>query len=265
MQIISGIRPCQETLLEAVRRIERGETLALVTIIETSDTSNYNVGERLIVESDGNTRGSLGSSELDAVARQKAFEALKSGLTVSVSVKPEGLVISDSGARSEDYIKLLIEPFGINAHLVIFGSSQLSQSITRLAGESGFNVSIYEQRKDRASPYRFPHADIHIGPFNKSAEELQTSRNTFILLLTENPESDLTILKIILRKPNCFIGLSGGDEKALEIRKVLVDDGFTNEEIKGFTCPIGLSIKPHTNSETAISIVAQLISLRNRD
>ena len=54
------------------------------------------------------------------------------------------------------------------------------------------------------------------------------------------------------------------DTKALKVRKALQTDGFTEEQIAELHSPIGLAIGTNHQTEIAISIIAELLQVRDQ-
>ena len=57
-----------------------------------------------------------------------------------------------------------------------------------------------------------------------------------------------------------YIGVIGSQQKASTLRRQLQAQGFSQQQIDSFYCPVGLPIGNNTPAEIAISVVGQLIS-----
>jgi xanthine dehydrogenase accessory factor len=66
-----------------------------------------------------------------------------------------------------------------------------------------------------------------------------------------------------MNRPNAYTGMIGSRKKVAETFKLLIeDDGFSQEQIDTIYSPIGVSIKAETPEEIAVSIAAEMISVR---
>ena len=76
--------------------------------------------------------------------------------------------------------------------------------------------------------------------------------------------TDVEVLASIIHKNVRYIGLMGSKAKKKEIFSQLQQKGFRADLLNKIKCPIGInSIKTHTAQEIAISIAAEVISIKN--
>ena len=66
----------------------------------------------------------------------------------------------------------------------------------------------------------------------------------------------------VLKTPAYYIGVIGSARKTKAVFARLKEKGFTDEDLKRITTPIGLDIKSETPAEIAVSIAAQMIMRR---
>ncbi len=66
-----------EILKEALRGINRGETIALVTIVETKGSTPGEVGAKMVVSKDGLIAGTIGGGVTEARVIEEAKQAIK--------------------------------------------------------------------------------------------------------------------------------------------------------------------------------------------
>lgn len=84
-------------------------------------------------------------------------------------------------------------------------------------------------------------------------------KDSFVCLITQSHGTDLPRLKVLLRQEHQYpyIGMIGSDTKAVKVRKILRNDGFTDDQIAELHSPIGLSIGTNYHTEIAIAIIAE--------
>jgi len=83
------------------------------------------------------------------------------------------------------------------------------------------------------------------------------------VIVTPGHAHDYEILRQIIRKPACYLGLIGSKVKRREIYdKLKQNDAVTEKELERVHCPIGLEINAETPEEIAVSILAELIKVR---
>ena len=87
---------------------------------------------------------------------------------------------------------------------------------------------------------------------------------TFVVLISHSHEVDYTILKEVLKTSPCYIGMIGSSRKVKTIFSRLKKDGYTDGDISRIYAPIGLDIGAETPIEIALSIIAEVIAVREK-
>ena len=87
--------------------------------------------------------------------------------------------------------------------------------------------------------------------------------STFAVILSHDPKIDDNALQILLRSDVAYIGALGS--KRTHARRIarLKDHGFSEDEISRIHAPIGENINSITPREIALSIMAQIIKVKN--
>ena len=127
-----------------------------------------------------------------------------------------------------------------------------------------FKITIIDPREYFTTKQKFENVKI----INKWPDEvfknIQTNSNTALITLTHDPKIDDPALKHAIRKKFFYIGALGSKKTHENRCKRLKDFGFKDEEINSIHGPIGIKIGGKSAPEIALSIVAQLISERNK-
>ena len=89
-----------------------------------------------------------------------------------------------------------------------------------------------------------------------------STRKTIICIMTRGHKDDMVCEAFALRTPAHYIGVIGSKKKTASVNAQLKEQGFTDEDLKRVTTPIGLAIGAKTPAEIAVSITAQLIQVR---
>lgn len=93
-------------------------------------------------------------------------------------------------------------------------------------------------------------------------EELSVQQQDYILIMTRGHSCDLEAERFALGTPAGYIGVVGSTRKAAFLREKLSQEGFSREELDRVISPVGLKIGGDTPAEIAVSIAAQLVSVR---
>ena len=158
---------------------------------------------------------------------------------------------------------LIIEPVQGVPPLVVFGGGHVAKYVARAASMAGFSVTIVDDRESYASPERFPDADRTIvADFPNALEGIDITSSTYILIMTRGHQHDEEILGQALKTPAKYIGMIGSKRKVMTTFEHLLEQQHTEEELGRVYAPVGLDIGALTAEEIAISVVAELVSIR---
>jgi xanthine dehydrogenase accessory factor len=86
--------------------------------------------------------------------------------------------------------------------------------------------------------------------------------DSYVVIVTRGHTHDKTVLEQALATDAGYIGMLGSRKKIVDIRKALLADGFSVEQVNRIHCPIGVKIDAESTAEIAVSIVAELIQTR---
>ncbi|HBC91474.1 MAG TPA: xanthine dehydrogenase [Pelotomaculum sp.] len=159
--------------------------------------------------------------------------------------------------------KYYIEPLVRAGKVCIFGGGHVAQDLVQILTHIGFRCMVIEDRPEFANNRIFPQAETYLGDFNNIGASVQIEPNDYVIIMTRGHQYDYTVLVQALRTDALYIGMIGSKTKLSAIFRKLVDeDGFTQDDIQKIYSPIGLDIKAETPAEIAISIAGQLIEVR---
>ncbi len=148
--------------------------------------------------------------------------------------------------------------------LITVGAVHIAQPLAEIATISGYEVIIIDPRAAFANNQRFP----DIKTINEWPEvalnELAIDNRTAVVTLTHDPKLDDSALNAALKSKAFYIG-SLGSKKTHKARvQRLKIANFSEDEIKRIHGPIGLAIGAKSPQEIAISIISEIITIRNK-
>jgi len=205
------------------------------------------------------TGRSLISNKADVIAGspldQSTIDILKSSLH-EVS-RLELLKLPDSG--------MVILPVKRLTTMYCFGAGHVAVPTCHIAALTGFQVVVTDDRSEFANKERFPEAaQVRvISDFDKALEGLEINRDSFIVIVTRGHQYDRTVLKQSLNSGAGYIGMISSRRKKEQTYQALMEEGVKKEQLDAVYSPIGLPIGGETPEEIAVSIVAELIKVRN--
>ena len=254
-----------EILKEALRGINRGETIALVTIVGTKGSTPREVGAKMVVGKDGLISGTIGGGITEAKVIEETKQALREGkgklLTYHLTKEAAAL---DEGATCGGDMKVFIDVLQPKEEILIFGAGHISVYVSKLAKMVGFKVTIIDDRKEFANQDRFPEADEIIAEdTEKALRNLNIAPSTYIIIVTRGHFKDEEVLGSVIRSNAAYIGMIGSRKKNATVFQHLKEQGVSAQELKKVHAPIGIDIGAQTPEEIAVSIIAEIIQVRS--
>jgi xanthine dehydrogenase accessory factor len=209
--------------------------------------------ERLAVDEDGTPVGTLGDELLDGRAMELARVRLAGAQLSGV----------DSVTIDGEDVPLFFERLAPPESVIIYGASHVAMSLANFARELGMRTVIVDGRERMATRTRFPTADeIHVGMPSEIAEQLRTTRRSYIVLLAHDYKYELPVLREVLRSNAAYVGMLGSRRRGETIRSMLREEGFTTAELNRLRTPIGLAIGAKSAAEIALAIAAEIVAVR---
>lgn len=151
--------------------------------------------------------------------------------------------------------------------LLIVGGGHVGLGVAKLAAEVEFDIWVLDDRETYASAQRFPMARRRIvGDIGQQLRDLGTTDvtpSTYALIVTRGHAHDEEALYHVATTQASYVGMIGSKRKIKMIFEDLVARGVPREALDRVHAPLGFAIGSQTVPEIAISIVAELIAVRN--
>lgn len=250
-------------MLDITRRLlsaaEGAEPVVLASILEAGPAS-VTAGSRLLVEPDGSTLGSLGDPALDALIVEHAATAFAEHLNATFYVTEAGLSERTVHGATSIYIEV-VESKPV---FLVVGAGHVGKAIARIADFLDYHVAILDDREDFANSENIPEADeVICDDFEDALERYPINANTSIVLVTRGHKQDELSLRKCLGRGANYLGMIGSKRRSGTVIEHLTDEGFDPAELARVRTPIGLDIGAESPEEIAISVMAEVIMLRN--
>ena len=101
-----------------------------------------------------------------------------------------------------------------------------------------------------------------VGAIDKTLRSWPMDANTFIIIVTRGHKHDEQALKAVIDTPAKYVGMIGSRRKIKVIFGDLRRAGVSDARLETVHAPIGLDIRAVTTNEIALSIAAELVSVR---
>ena len=169
-----------------------------------------------------------------------------------------------TGFLEEDGARLFAERFGAVPQLVVCGGGHVALAVVRLAKLLGLPVQALEDRPDCAEALRQAGADaVRCEPFVQALQRVPGGAETYFVVVTRAHAYDVACLDQILRKPAAYVGMMGSRGRSGLVRRQLLEAGLDAARVEALHAPIGLPIGAQTAEEIALSILAEIVQIKN--
>jgi len=240
--------------------LERQETFALATIVDYKGSVPRRLA-KMIITKDFKTYGTIGGGCVEGQVAEQAALMLREGAK-GVVIKSYDLVEEEFGGVGMSCggkIDVAIEIVEPDPELIIAGSGHLSTALSKLATRLGFDIIVIDPL---AKKENFPEARLVVSDFvENNLSTIPVSSNSYIVIVTRHKD-DLPALRAALKTKAGYIGLIGSKRRVLQAFRILLKEGFTEEQLEKVNAPIGLDIGAETPDEIAVSIMAEIVQRR---
>lgn len=238
---------------------DQGKRAALAIVVRTKGSAPGKAGAKMIVMEDGSILGTVGGGGLEKKVIEESLECLKGGKSKLKSFDLRGNLDMMCGGEVEVYI----EPINQPEKLVIFGAGHITKTLAPLMRSLDFRVTVVDDNPTVPEEDRFADIEVLLSEDMESyAERLSPENSTYIVILTRGFSTDKAILEHLIAKDFRYVGVVGSKKKIKTIKEHLISKGIEKEHFSKLSAPIGLDIGAETLGEIALSIAAEIISVR---
>lgn len=177
-----------------------------------------------------------------------------------------GTVGIEAAARGEKFQfdgNQLRALFGPRWRLLIIGAGQLSRVLAQMALALDFEVICCDPREEYHVTWEVPGTRFSKAMPDDLVLDLELDPHSAVVAVTHDPKLDDLVLLEALKSPAFYVGALGsrGNTATRKQRLALFD--LAPAEIDRLHGPIGLDLGCKTPAEIAISIMAEIVSVKN--
>ncbi|HCY17027.1 MAG: hypothetical protein A2Z93_00850 [Curvibacter sp. GWA2_64_110] len=155
--------------------------------------------------------------------------------------------------------------FGPKWRLLLIGAGQLSQAVAHMASALDFEVLVCDPREEYAATLGIEGVQRVPGMPDDVVRELLPDAHTAIVALTHDPKLDDMALLEALKSAAFYVGALGSRRNQATRKERLAEHfDLSAEELARLHGPVGLHIGAKTPAEIAVSIVAEIVQVKNR-
>jgi len=235
-------------LLARADRLRAQRTpFVLATVVRAERPTSAKAGDRAIVLGDGTIEGFVGGVCAESTVRLEGLRPLRAGDStllritptdgeaVSTEAVPEGLVVVGNPCLSGGTLDIFLEAV-LPATLVhVFGNAPIARAVATVAEAAGFAVT---HATDAAAPL---------------------AEDTAAVVVASHGRDEEPVLEEALRAGVGYVGLVASRKRSAAVLATL---DVPDDQRSRVHSPAGLDIGARTPLEIAVSVVAELVSVR---
>jgi len=228
-------------VLERIHEIiERDERAVLFTVVEGEP-----VGAHMLVLEDGERLGDELGDDLAAQAGEL--------------IRGHRNQLLELGDR-----KVFAEIYAPPPRLLVYGAVDTAESLAKLARQLGWQAIVADARAKFATSERIPSAsEIVVAWPEETIEQVAPDHATAVVVLTHDDKFDVPALKAALETEAFYVGALGSRRNQERRRERLLEAGVDESDLERISGPCGLDLGAESQPETAVSILAEIIAVRN--
>lgn len=252
------------SLYEALTELEaRNGAGALCTLIRSRGSTPRHTGSKMLVYPDGTIIGTVGGGELENRVIAEARQSIVDGRTRLLEYSMADPARGDPGVCGGQ-VEVFVEPLQPKPTVVVIGAGHVGRAVAALAHWMGYRVVVNDDRPGFAAPEATPGGDEYIPTtMDELSRHMDINPWTYLVLTTRGMNVDVQGLPALLDSNAGYIGLIGSKRRWGAARKQMLANGVASEKLDRVRSPIGLELNAETPEEIAVSIMAEIVMLRN--
>lgn len=256
---------------QAVEQLRRSrEPAVLVTVAAVRGHAPREAGAKMVVAA-GQTWGSVGGGNLEAVAVTRARALLETGEeTPELSTVPlsDRMPYEHGVQCCGGEVTLMFEPLPVPPAVAVFGVGHVGLELARILARLDLELHLVDSRPEQLAAGRLAvladaEASVHVHQVLVLPELVlaELPPGTHVLIMTHDHAEDVALCDAILRSAHLgSVGLIGSAGKWARFQAKLTAEGHPPEAIARIITPIGLPDLPGKDPATiAVSVAAALL------
>lgn len=253
------------SIYQALSEIEKNfGSAALCTVTKSEGSTPRHVGSKMLVYPDGKFIGTVGGGDLEHRVLDEAWMAISDGQPRHLHYNMADPSRGDPGVCGGQ-VEVFVEPILPPPLLVVIGAGHVGKAVVHLAKWLGFRVAVSDDRAEFCTPEATPGADAYYPvTMDKLPEQITIDKRTYLILTTRGSSVDAAGITPLLESSAAYIGVIGSRRRWATTVKALKAKGVAEEKIARVHSPMGLELQAETPEEIAVSIMAEVLMLKDK-
>lgn len=258
--------PAPHGLIERLAELAaEGRPFVLVTLVEIVGSAPQDAGTKMLVDESGLRYGTVGGGKVEAQAIERARQLLADP-AAPACLLVEWNLQRDVGMTCGGLVKLLFEAYHTKPwRVVVFGAGHVAQALVRCLLLTDCQVVCIDPRPEWLG--RLPTTPQLTALALEAPHDYvpQLRDSDYVVCMTMGHRTDFPILRAILARPleTAYLGVIGSRAKRQVLVREFAEAGIAAGALDRLRCPIGLPIGGNQPGEIAVSVVAEILQLRD--
>ncbi|HEY1104471.1 MAG TPA: XdhC family protein [Burkholderiaceae bacterium] len=204
----------------------------------------------------------------DAAALAELVAALESGKLMQRSVRLADGAVAQVEALAPAELAVtptdLVNTFGPEYRMLLIGAGQLTEYLATMALFSGFAVTVCDPREEYRGAWSVAGAKVVSDMPDDVVTAFRPDRRSCVVALTHDPKLDDLALLEALKTDAFYVGAIGS-RRNNDARQQRMIEHFeqTEDSLTRLRGPIGIYIGSKTPPEIAVSIMSEILAVKN--
>ena len=203
---------------------------------------------------------------------QKLLNIISNKRECFLGISPVGINVMEEIEEAGEGLNLVnsetwnyLERISQQNHLIIIGGGHCALALSRQMKLLNFTIILYEERSQLPTLIANKYVDkkIVVESYSDLEHVIPSDVNACLVVMTVGYRTDDLALRALKEKSFQYIGVLGSRKKIETMINLFRADNFSETWISSLHAPAGIPINSHTPEEIAISIAAEIISLKN--
>jgi xanthine dehydrogenase accessory factor len=225
------------------------EPFVTAVVVRAQRPSSVRAGDSALVLRDGTIEGFVGGACAEPAVRLHALRVLETGEPLLLRIEPgdgtapaqDGAVTVQNPCLSGGALEIFLEPRLPAPRVVAFGDSPVALALADIGSRVGLDVE-----------------PVAIG------DDPEPRSGDLALVVASHGRGEEEALAQALRAGIPYVGLVASRRRGASVVDELREMGVADAELERLRTPAGLDIGAHGAEEIALSIVAEVVSVRRR-
>ncbi len=199
--------------------------------------------------------------------------ALENGIELNIVIDENGMRIrppeggTPSNRKSEAALFQYTEMLGRKPRLFVVGGGHCALALSELMSKIGFRIELFDDRAELNTLEKNSFADTKtiVDSYESIADHIPAGDDVYVVVMTLGYAFDEIVIRRLFDKDFRYFGVLGSKAKMKTLLNSLKKEGFDEGRLNRIRTPIGVPINSRTPEEIAVSIAAEIISVKNSD